>query len=633
MIIAVLVLAARRPSTAPTSSTPTRSACWRARSSSSPCRCRCCAASASTSSGQVRPARPARRARPPADAAGDDRPRRHQLRPAHQLDPRLARLRPGAARDRRARSASTCCRRASSRVALATVLFPTLSAASPPAHDLDGLRATMRQRRAPDRAAADPGGRGLHRACSRRRSRGSSTSTARSARTSTELSRGAVLVLVQPAVRGREPAAHAHVLLAPAALAADGARGARTRRQPRRVASRSTGRSASPGSSSAPPPASVGDDARRRPTACAAMLRRASRAGRRSSRVGAMLAAAALLGAVAYGVWAVLDAALGPLAGRPGRLASARAAGGHGGLRAVRAALCAIPEARQLARLLVRGGCGARRALGCTAAHGRPGPHPQLLDHRPHRPWEVDAGRPHPRAHAHGRPARACAPQLLDSMDLERERGITIKAQAVRVFYEARDGRDLPAAPDRHARATSTSPTRSRARSPRARARCSSSTPRRASRRRRVANTYLAVDAGLELIPCLNKIDLPGAEPERVARGGRRAARRAGRRRSCRISRQDRRGRRRRARGARRSACRRPRGDPDAPPRALIFDSEFDQYRGVIAYIRVVDGTFTQGRGDPRDGRPAPRPTSTTSASSRPRMTPVGSSAPARSAT
>ena len=108
-----------------------------------------------------------------------------------------------------------------------------------------------------------------------------------------------------------------------------------------------------------------------------------------------------------------------------------------------------------------------------------------------------------------------------------------------------------------------------------------------------VANTYLAVEAGLELIPCLNKVDLPGAEPERVA------------------------GEVADLLGEPADAVRRisaktgvgvtdvldeliarvppPDGDPDAPPRALIFDSEFDQYRGVIAYIRVVDGTFTKG--------------------------------------
>src|SRR5204863_8200096 len=108
-----------------------------------------------------------------------------------------------------------------------------------------------------------------------------------------------------------------------------------------------------------------------------------------------------------------------------------------------------------------------------------------------------------------------------------------------------------------------------------------------------LANTYLAVDSGLELIPCLNKIDLPGAEPERVA---------------AEVS---------ELLGEPADEIRKisgktgegvvdvleelvakvppPAGDPDAPARALIFDSEFDQYRGVVAYIRVVDGTFSKG--------------------------------------
>ncbi|HWM11773.1 MAG TPA: translation elongation factor 4, partial [Solirubrobacteraceae bacterium] len=108
-----------------------------------------------------------------------------------------------------------------------------------------------------------------------------------------------------------------------------------------------------------------------------------------------------------------------------------------------------------------------------------------------------------------------------------------------------------------------------------------------------VANTYLAIDSGLELIPAMNKVDLPGAEPDRV---GEEIAELIGE------SAQD----------VRRISAKTgegvedlleelvvrvppPHGDPDAPPRALIFDSEFDQYRGVIAYIRVVDGTFRKG--------------------------------------
>ena len=108
-----------------------------------------------------------------------------------------------------------------------------------------------------------------------------------------------------------------------------------------------------------------------------------------------------------------------------------------------------------------------------------------------------------------------------------------------------------------------------------------------------VANTYLAVESGLELIPCLNKIDLPGAEPERVAGevsdligeptdgilqiSGKTGAG-VGEVLEELIARVP-----------------PPSGDPDGPPRALIFDSEFDQYRGVIAYIRVVDGVFKKG--------------------------------------
>jgi GTP-binding protein LepA len=108
-----------------------------------------------------------------------------------------------------------------------------------------------------------------------------------------------------------------------------------------------------------------------------------------------------------------------------------------------------------------------------------------------------------------------------------------------------------------------------------------------------VANTYLAVEAGLELIPCLNKLDLPGAEPERVAgevadligEDAESILRISGKTGEGVVE-------------VLEELVKRvppPSGDPAAPPRALIFDSEFDQYRGVIAYIRVVDGVFRKG--------------------------------------
>jgi GTP-binding protein LepA len=182
--------------------------------------------------------------------------------------------------------------------------------------------------------------------------------------------------------------------------------------------------------------------------------------------------------------------------------------------------------------------------------------------------------------------------QLLDSMELERERGITIKSQAVRVYFDSRDGQtyqfhliDTPGHVDFTYEVS------------RSLAACEGALlvvdASQGVEAQTVANTYLAVDAGLELIPCLNKIDLPGAEPERVAGevseligedpdsiliiSGKTGA------------------------GVTEvleqlvERVPPPAGDPDAPPRALIFDSEFDQYRGVVAYIRVVDGVFRKG--------------------------------------
>src|SRR5689334_2691887 len=188
---------------------------------------------------------------------------------------------------------------------------------------------------------------------------------------------------------------------------------------------------------------------------------------------------------------------------------------------------------------------------------------------------------------------RAMRAQVLDSMDLERERGITIKAQAVRVFYEsAHDGQtyqlhliDTPGHVDFTYEVS------------RSLAACEGALlvvdASQGVEAQTVANTYLAIDAGLELIPCLNKVDLPGAEPERVAGEvadllGEPAEEVA------RISAKTGEG----VEDLLEELVARvppPRGDPTGPPRALIFDSQFDPYRGVIAYIRVVDGTFSRG--------------------------------------
>ena len=179
--------------------------------------------------------------------------------------------------------------------------------------------------------------------------------------------------------------------------------------------------------------------------------------------------------------------------------------------------------------------------------------------------------------------------QVLDSMELERERGITIKAQAVRVTYTTSDGRtyrlhliDTPGHVDFSYEVS------------RSLAACEGALlvvdAAQGVEAQTVANTYAAIEAGLELIPVVNKVDLPSAQPDEVAAqivdliGGDPGD-------VIRISAKTGEG----VGEVLDAIVDRfppPDGEPDAPGRALIFDSEFDQYRGVVAYVRMVDGEF-----------------------------------------
>ena len=185
--------------------------------------------------------------------------------------------------------------------------------------------------------------------------------------------------------------------------------------------------------------------------------------------------------------------------------------------------------------------------------------------------------------------ARKHQPQLLDKMELERERGITIKAQAVRVEYKARDGEtyrlhliDTPGHVDFTYEVS------------RSLAACDGALllvdASQGVEAQTLANTYLAIEDNLELIPALNKVDLPGAEPERVS-GEISELLGEDPEHTLRISAKTGEG----VVDLLEAIVQRipsPKGDTEAPPRALIFDSEFDQYRGVVAYVRVVDGEF-----------------------------------------